>query len=179
MIQSEKILSVGGLAAGMAHEINNPLAGMMQSANVVKNRLEDIAMPANLRVAKKLGISMEDIRAFMEKREIFRMLDAIHESGSRAAEIVSNMLSFARKSDASISSHYPDQLMDESLELAATDYDLKKQYDFKSIEIIKAYVENLPMLLCEGAKIQQVLLNILRNTVPRPCKAQAQELQSL
>jgi PAS domain S-box-containing protein len=163
MIQSEKILSVGGLAAGMAHEINNPLAGMMQSANVMKNRLERIDMPANLRVAEALGISMGDIKVFMEKREIFRMLDAIQESGARAAEIVSNMLSFARKSDTSTSSHYPDQLMDESLELAATDYDLKKQYDFKSIEIIKEYAQDLPMLLCEGAKIQQVLLNILRN----------------
>ena len=163
MIQSEKILSVGGLAAGMAHEINNPLAGMMQSANVMKNRLESIYMPANLKVAEGLGISMEDIKAFMEKREIFRMLNAIHESGLRAAEIVSNMLSFARKPDASISSHYPDQLMDESLKLAATDYDLKKQYDFKSIEIIKEYDEDLPMLPCEGAKIQQVLLNILSN----------------
>ena len=163
MIQSEKILSVGGLAAGMAHEINNPLAGMMQSANVMKNRLGRVDMPANLKVAEELGISMGDIKLFMEKREIFRMLDAIQESGARAAEIVSNMLSFARKSDASTSSHSPDQLMDESLELAATDYDLKKQYDFKSIEIIKEYAQDLPMLLCEGAKIQQVLLNILRN----------------
>ena len=163
MIQSEKILSVGGLAAGMAHEINNPLAGMMQSANVMKNRLEDVDMPANLKVAEELGVSMEDIKVFMEKRGIFRMLDAIHESGIRAAGIVSNMLSFARKSDATISSYYPDQLMDESLELAATDYDLKKQYDFKSIEIIKEYAEDLPMLHCEGAKIQQVLLNVLRN----------------
>jgi signal transduction histidine kinase len=136
---------------------------MMQSANVMKNRLERIDMPANLRVAEALGISMGDIKVFMEKREIFRMLDAIQESGARAAEIVSNMLSFARKSDTSTSSHYPDQLMDESLELAATDYDLKKQYDFKSIEIIKEYAQDLPMLLCEGAKIQQVLLNILRN----------------
>lgn len=163
MIQSEKILSVGGLAAGMAHEINNPLAGMMQSANVMRSRLGNIDMPANLKVADKLGISMTDIKAFMEKREIFRMLDAIHESGTRAAEIVGNMLSFARKSDTSRSSHFPDQLMDESLELAATDYDLKKQYDFKSIAIIKEYASDLPMLLCEGAKIQQVLLNILRN----------------
>lgn len=163
MIQSEKILSVGGLAAGMAHEINNPLAGMMQSANVMKNRLGRVDMPANLKVAEELGISMGDIKLFMEKRGIFRMLEAIQESGSRAAEIVSNMLSFARKSDTSTSSHYPAQLMDESLELAATDYDLKKQYDFKSIEIIKEYAPDLPMLPCEGAKIQQVLLNILRN----------------
>ncbi len=91
------------------------------------------------------------------------MVDANTESGSRVAEIVDSMLSFARKSDAVFSSYQPEQLVDKILDLAATDYDLKKQYDFKTIKIIKEYEENLPMLPCEGAKIQQVLLNILRN----------------
>lgn len=163
MIQSEKMMSVGGLAAGMAHEINNPLAGMLQNAIVMKSRLENPDMPANQRTAQELGISTTDIKSFMEKRGIFRMLEAIHSSGLRAAEIVNSMLSFARKSDADVSPHYPDQLLDQILELVATDYDLKKKYDFKSIKIIKEYADNLPMLPCESAKIQQVILNILRN----------------
>ncbi|MFO7883471.1 MAG: Cache 3/Cache 2 fusion domain-containing protein [Desulfobacteraceae bacterium] len=174
MVQSEKMMSVGGLAAGMAHEINNPLAGMMQNANVIKYRLESIDMPANLQAAAELGLSMEDIKAFMEKRNIFRMIDAIQESGARAAEIVNSMLRFARKSGTAVSSHYPDQLMDRILGLAATDYDLKKQYDFKSIEIIKEYADDLPMLPCEGANIQQVLLNILRNGAQAMHKAKTE-----
>ncbi len=64
-----------------------------------------------------------------------------------------------------VSSHNPAQLMDKILELATTDYDLKKQYDFKTIKIIKEYEDHLPKLPCEGAKIQQVLLNIFRNGV--------------
>ncbi|WDP93307.1 MAG: PAS domain-containing protein [Desulfobacter sp.] len=163
MIQSEKMLSVGGLAAGMAHEINNPLAGIMQTANVLTLRLEDIEMAANQKAAREIGVSLAHIRAFMEKRGIFKMLTAINESGIRVKEIVNNMLSFARKSNASVSSHNPGELMDRILDLAATDYDLKKQYDFKAIKIIKEYDPNLPMVPCEGAKIQQVILNILRN----------------
>ncbi len=163
MIQSEKMLSLGGLAAGMAHEVNNPLAGMIQTANVMKSRLDELDLRANHRAANEIGITIEQIRAFMEKRGILRMIDAINESGEQVAEIVDNMLGFAQKSNAMFSSHYPDQLMNRILELAATDYDLKKHYDFKKIEIIKEYEENLPMIPCEGAKIQQVLLNILRN----------------
>lgn len=163
IIQSEKMLSVGGLAAGMAHEINNPLAGIIQSAAVISNRLGNIEMEANLKVAKELGITMNNIKLFMDKREILRMLTAITESGQRMAEIVNNMLSFARKSDDQFSSHILSELIDKSLELASTDFDLKKKYDFKMVEIKKEYDGNVPPVPCEAAKIQQVLLNILRN----------------
>ncbi|MGD9825993.1 ATP-binding protein [Desulfobacter sp.] len=163
MVQNEKMLSVGGLAAGMAHEINNPLAGIIQTANVMKSRLENLEIPANISVADEIGISVNQIRVFMQKRGILRMLCAINESGRRVSEIVDNMLSFSRKSNADFSSHHPAQLMDRILELAATDYDMKKHYDFKTIKIIKKYEDNLPMINCEGVKIQQVLLNILRN----------------
>ena len=164
MVQNEKMLSVGGLAAGMAHEINNPLAGMIQTAEVMIKRLQ--AQPrirANEKAALELGTSMETIDAFMNARGIPRMLTAIRESGQRVADIVSNMLSFARKSDTVVSSHDLNQLLDKTLELATTDYDLKKNYDFKKIEIKKEYDPDLPQVPCESAKIQQVLLNIFRN----------------
>ncbi len=164
MIQGEKMLSVGGLAAGMAHEINNPLAGMIQTANVMARRLVERAdIPANREAARAAGTTMEAIREFMEAREIPRMISTINESGRRAAEIVDNMLGFARKSEAMVSSHSLEKLLDKTLELAATDYDLKTQYDFKAIEIEKEYETDLPCVPCEGAKLQQVLLNILRN----------------
>ena len=164
MIQSEKMLSVGGLAAGMAHEINNPLAGILQTAEVLASRLgHNLDIPASRKAADAAGITMEAIESFMEMRGIPRMLKAIRESGSRVAAIVDNMLSFARKSDATISSHSLEELIDKTLELAATDYDLKKNYDFKLIEIDKEYAGNLPSIPCEAGKIQQVLLNILRN----------------
>ena len=164
MIQSEKMLSVGGLAAGMAHEINNPLAGMIQSAEVISMRLwKNPDSSNNITAAKEAGTSMKAIKNFMEARNIPRMIDAINDSGRRVSEIVDNMLSFARKSEDQKSSHNILKLLDKTIELATTDYDMKKHYDFKKINIKKEYSDNLPLLLCEGSKIQQVLLNILQN----------------
>ncbi len=162
IVQSEKMLSVGGLAAGMAHEINNPLAGMIQTAIVMADRLTK-EIPANEKAAEAAGATMASIGEFMEARGILRMLDTIRESGKRAADIVQNMLSFSRKSDSAISSHSMAALLDDSLELAGTDYDLRKQYDFRNIEIVREYDEAALPIPCEKQKIQQVFLNILKN----------------
>ena len=165
MIQSEKMLSIGGLAAGMAHEINNPLAGMIQTANVMANRLGDkIDLPISLKAAEEAGTTIESVKNFIEFREIPRMLKTIIVSGHRISEIVNNMLSFARKSEGQISSHSLTEIIEKSLKLAANDYDLKKEYDFKMIEILKDYEKNLPLVPCEETKIQQVLLNLFRNS---------------
>ena len=163
LIQNEKMLSLGGLAAGMAHEINNPLAGVIQNANVLSNRLTDINIPANIKTARDVGTTMDAVKHFMVARDIPRMIESIVTSASRMASIVENMLSFARKGDSSFSPHSLADLMDKSLELAATDYNLQKHFDFKTIIIKKNYEENLPLVVCEGGKIQQVFLNILNN----------------
>lgn len=164
MVQNEKMLSVGGLAAGMAHEINNPLAGMIQTALVMSNRLgADADIPANVKAAEQAGTSMEVIKQFMESRNIPRMLRALDESGKRLAVIVDNMLSFARKSDSDFSFVSLEQLFEKTIELAATDYDLKKHYDFKQVIIKRQYGEDIPDVPCESAKIQQVFFNILKN----------------
>ena len=157
MVQSEKMLSIGGLAAGMAHEINNPLAGMMAK------RLSDNTIPANIKAAEKAGITIDGLQEYMLERGIMHMLSAINESGKRAAEIIDNMLSFSRKGDTNYSSHDPVALLNKILELAATDFDLKKQYDFKNIRIIKEFEDDMPTIPCIKSQIQQVILNILRN----------------
>ena len=162
MIQSEKMLSVGGLAAGMAHEINNPLAGILQNAAVLESRLTG-DLPANHKAAEAAGTSMDAIRRYLAERKLFGMLENIRASGSLAASIVKNMLSFARKSDKVVSSKAIGALLDQSLDLLKTDYDMKKKYDFKQIEIVREYDDAAVPVPCEASKIQQVFMNILRN----------------
>ncbi|MBN2282112.1 MAG: PAS domain S-box protein [Candidatus Marinimicrobia bacterium] len=162
MIQSEKMLSVGGLAAGMAHEINNPLAGMMQNATVVLNRLTKYS-PKNADVAVRCGTSIEAVSEFMQKRDIVKHLELIYDSGKRASGIISNMLSFARKSDSNFRYAQLPEILDMSLELAKSDYNLRKKYDFRKVQIIKDYESKLPECFCDPGKIEQVFLNLLKN----------------
>lgn len=117
----------------------------------------------NAEVAREVGISMEDIVNYMQKRGIDEMFLSINESAKRAAKLVLNMLSFSRKTDSSFSSQDICELMDITLQLAANDYDLKIKYNFNNIAIEKEYEANIPPVLCEVTNIQQVFLNIIRN----------------
>lgn len=172
MMQSEKMLSVGGLAAGMAHEINNPLAAMMQTAANIKNRLSFNRVSQKTEaMAEEMGIKIDALKSFMEERDIFKMLDSMNDAGVRIAQIVENMLSFARKSSNEFAPVSINHLLKATVELAATDFDLKKKYDFKLISIEYELSDQLPEILCDSGQIQQVLLNLLRNSAQAMQKA--------
>ncbi len=161
MIQTEKMMSVGGLAAGMAHEINNPLASILQSTQVISNRLFS-AIPSNTQAAEQCDVPFEKITAYMEVRKIPTLVEAILESGRRVADIIQDMLSFSRnedgpttvKSDVDIR-----ELLNQALNLAKKDH---IHYDFNNIKIEKEYGE-IPPVHCSKTQIQQVLLNIIKN----------------
>ncbi|MCW8902425.1 sensor histidine kinase, partial [Sedimenticola sp.] len=70
---------------------------------------------------------------------------------------------FSRKSSRQMEPHDMIGLMEQSLELATNDYSLEGGIDFRQIEIIREYDEDLPPVCCEASQIQQVLFNLLKN----------------
>ena len=163
MIQSEKMMSIGGLAAGMAHEINNPLASILAGTQNIKRRISN-ELEKNRSVAQECGVSLDAIRNYLERRDVTGMLAGITQAGERAAQIVRNMLDFSRKSEPLGTSRQDiGNLLDQSVNLAANVYDMQRQLDFHRIEIFREYEKGLPLVVCDGNELQQVFLNLLKN----------------
>lgn len=124
MVQSEKMLSVGGLAAGIAHELNNPLASVTQNLQVVKRSLSN-NLTRNHDVAYELGLELHLIHEYLERCGINHMLNLISSDSSRAAKLVHNMLAFSRKSTSIFILSDVRSLLDSALEFGLADYDQK------------------------------------------------------
>ena len=162
MIQSEKMLSLGGIAAGIAHEINNPLGIVLQAIQTINLRTRP-DFPKNLEAAAKIGVDLHQLDRYLKERKIDIFIRDIQGAAVRAAEIIRHMLNFSRRSESRRSACNITAIVEQALRLASSDYDLKKNYDFKAIEIIKDFASDLPAFECTETEIEQVLLNLLRN----------------
>ncbi|MBN2530184.1 MAG: PAS domain S-box protein [Deltaproteobacteria bacterium] len=163
LARSEKMLSIGGLAAGMAHEINNPLGGMMQLSQVIKMRLSE-STPANQKIADRYHIEMSQIENYARGRGIFQLLEQVVESGGRAGRIVRNMLNFARQDSSAFELTDILNLVEDTLVLAGNEVDVNRNIDFRKIAIEKDYDTELPWVSCDRGRLQQVLLNLFKNS---------------
>ncbi|EZP63199.1 PAS domain-containing protein [Pseudomonas sp. P7] len=162
MVQSEKMLSVGGLAAGMAHEINNPLGAILHNVQNIRRRLSS-DLPKNLEFAEQAGIELEKINRYLEGREVPQLLDGIQQAGARAAKIVTHMLSFSRRSNRQMAPCDLPALIDQAVEIAGNDFDLAIGFDFKGQAIIRQFDPQLGPVPGTANELEQVLLNLLKN----------------
>jgi PAS domain S-box-containing protein len=162
MVQSEKMLSVGGLAAGMAHEINNPLGAILHNTQNIRRRLSP-ELERNRQAADETGVLLDAVNRYLQRREIPQLLDGIQQAGSRAAKIVSHMLSFSRLSNRQLAECQLSVLIDQALDIAGNDFALVDGFDFRAIEIVRDFDPQVDRVPCIGNELEQVLLNLLKN----------------
>ena len=162
MLQHEKMLMIGGLAAGMAHEINNPLGIIAQDLQNVERRLSP-ALAKNRHVAQEVGLNLDALQQYLELREINTYISGMQEATRRASRIMDNMLQFSRSCGTG---HHPAPLyevIEHAVELAASDFDLRKNYGFTTINLVRDYTADLPTITINVTEIEQVLINLLKN----------------
>ncbi len=141
VIETGKLASVGELAAGIAHEINNPVAIMVQEAGWIEDLLEE-----------------EELSQSKNVEEFKSSLRKIYTQGHRCKEITHKLLSFARKTSPTIEKVQINDLIEEVV--AITD-----MAAYTKVSIKTHLGENLPGIHASQTELQQVFLNLINNAL--------------
>ncbi len=162
MLQAEKMLTVGHLAAGIAHEINNPLAGVLQNLQMVQLQLQG-GHPGNRKAAETAGLDLTALQTYLQLRQTDQLLDKALTSAQRARFIVEDLLTFSRRPGEAMQPVDLEKLIDQTLTLVETEYDPGGSYDFRAIRVEKHVHGRPPKVPAWRDQLQQALINLLRN----------------
>ena len=160
MIQNEKMYSLGEVAAGIAHEINNPLSVILQNVQNITRRL-DPGFNGNKELAFLLELDLLKLDKYLQQRDIYQLLASIRDAGERSATIVTNMLAFSHRGQRSNSQINIAELIEQTIVLNRSLYGSGEAYP--DIEIRTEIENDMPVIKGSGPELQQVLLNLLRN----------------
>jgi len=162
--------SIGLLAAGIAHELNNPINFVYGGVNSITRDLMDIDpilrvikeiedMPNNpSKVVKKIITLKKEYEFFEAYNAIIQTINDIKLGAERTAEIVEGLRNFSRTESEEWNDSNLHKMLDGTLIL------LKNKYK-NHVEIVKNYDVNLPLIECKTGKINQVIMNILVNAI--------------
>ena len=135
---SSRLISVGRLAAGVAHEINNPLAVIGENAGLIKDLF-------TLR------------KEYKQDKHLMELVDAVLESVERSGQITKELLGFARHFEPKIT----------PIQLSKTVSDVlsfhRKEASYRNIDIHVDVPEDIPVIYSDHGRLQQILLNLINN----------------
>lgn len=139
LVQSDRLATLGQLAASVAHEINNPVSGVLNLSMLLERLMASGAYPPG------------------REAEFRKYLNLISTETARVGRIVSDLLAFSRRSKPQRAPADLNKLVRTTLGLA--DHKLK----LISAEVVLDLQENLPLVECDSSQIQQVILNLVLN----------------
>jgi histidine kinase len=137
LIQASKMATLGEMATGVAHELNQPLSVIKTSSNFFM---------------RKVGRE-EPIDA----KILFTMASKISSSVDRATKIISHMREFGRKSLDSREEVDVNRVLRNAQDI------LSRQFELRGIEVVWTLQENMPMIMAEPSRLEQVIINLLVN----------------
>lgn len=142
MIDTERLVSLGTMSTGIAHEINNPLAIINEAAGFMK-----------------LVINSPEMSGFPEKNVLNLCVEKIEKSINRAKRITHQLLGHVKKTESRVLEFDLKALLSETLEL------VKKEIDYKQITVRWETGNKSAVISSDPYKIRQVLINLLNNAV--------------
>ena len=168
LLQNDKMIALGQLVAGIAHEINNPMNFIYGNLNYAIEYVQDILFMIEcyqqkkpysdvLFEAQEKGIEMEFIIEDLPK-----LLSSMKVGATRVNEIVLSLRNFSRLDQAEIKSVDIHEGIENTLIILK--HNLKAKPDRLEIELIKEY-DNLPLIDCYAGQLNQVFMNIIANAI--------------
>ena len=149
-LHTEKMASIGKMAAVLAHEINNPLSGILTYAKLLRKWIDREELERQ-KTAGEPGVR--------RYQEICDSLDLIANESRRCGDLVRNLLTFSRATPMNLQATDLNQVIDRSLRL------VQHQLDLASIQVQPQLDPHLPQVLCDAAQIEQVILALVMNAM--------------
>jgi len=140
-LHTEKMASIGKMAAVLAHEINNPLSGILTYAKLLHKWIDSEDGGKN------------------HHRDICDSLDLIASESRRCGDLVKNLLTFSRTTPINLQPTNLNQVIDRALRL------IQHQLDLGAIQVQPDLDPDLPLITCDGAQIEQVMLALMMNAL--------------